>query len=185
MASKLSRTISPNTPVLNVGRLLYFDQNILGREDLNLKALDFGSNRTWRRIEKHVSNQVANLGLGELLALVAEKDREMLYQDFYQLEIRKNPAYAITQLRLYLVENYLCNELLRVAYDPSEPLPKLQPLLATQLFNAFEVLKQKSREALKRLNRQFSFNAFAPAIQVPDKTPNAPNYTLALSLAAA
>jgi hypothetical protein len=185
MASKLSKTISPNTPVLNVGRLLHFDQNILGREDLNLRALDFGSNRAWRRIEKNVSKQVANLGLGELLALVAEKDREVIYQDFYQLEARKNSLYAITQLRLYLVENYLCNELLRVAYDPSKPLPKLLPLRVTQLLNAYEIKKREDREALTRLNREFRFNAFAPAIQVPQKTPNAPNYTPALSLAAA
>ena len=99
--------------------------------------------------------------------------------------MRKNRDYAMEQLRLYLVENYLQTDLLRVAYDPTAPLPKLLPLLATQLLNAYAILKSKIYQTLKRLHRSFRFSVITPAIQLPQRSPNAPNTAPALSLVAA
>lgn len=185
MASKLSRVIPPATPVLHVGSLRYFDRNLGSYKDLNVRALDFGSNRAWRRIEKNLTKQVANLELCDLLPLIAPENQWEIENDFYTLEMRKDRAYAMEQLRLYLVENYLCNELLRVAYDPTKPLPKLLPLLATQLLNAYELVKQKARMTLKQLRRIFRFSVFTPFIQLPQRSPNAPNTAPAFSLVAA
>lgn len=184
MASKLSRTIPPATPVLYVGWLRSFDQNIFGR-DLTVRALDFGSNRTWRRVEKSLYKQVANLTLADIFTLIAPEHQWAIENDFYELEMRKNRDYAMEQLRLYLVENYLHTELLRVAYDPTAPLPKLLPLLATQLLNAFESVKRAARELLKQLRRRFRFSVITPAIRLPQRSPNAPNTAPALSLVAA
>jgi len=184
MASKLLRTIGNATPLHYVGRLRYFDQNIFGRE-LNVRALSHGSNRTWNRLEKRLHKQVANLELFDLLELVAEKDREAIENDFYYLYESKNRDYALEQLRLYLVEAHLENELVRVAYDPSAPLPKLVPLRRSQLFNAFNKITQAARQSLKRLNRLHRFRFIASHIASTQQTPNAPNTALAFSLAAA
>jgi hypothetical protein len=88
-------------------------------------------------------------------------------------------------LRAFIIENHLCSELVRIAYDPTKPLPKLLPLLVTQLLNAFEIIKQEARQALKKLHRQFRFSVITPAIQLPQRSPNAPNTAPALSLVAA
>lgn len=184
MASKLFKTIGNATPLHNVGRLRYFDRSY-GGKDLNVRALDFGSNRAIRRFYERTSQQVTNKDLVDLLLLVHENDAKTLANDFYILERDKNQKYALEQLRLYLVEAHIVNELVRIAYDPTAPLPKQLPLLATDLLNAFELVRQATRQALERLNQYFRFIAFKPAIQLPQRLPNAPNTATAFSLVAA
>ena len=191
MASMLSRIIHTATPLHHVGRLLHFDRSYFGSEldfsgkKLNLRALDFGSNRSLRRVEKRISEQVSQLGLLDLFALAPKKDLEVVIQDHYQLEMNKGAGYAIELLRLFLVEAHLQNELVRVAYDPTEPLPKSLPLLKTQLLNVAKIAKQNARLALKRLRRLFKITITEPAVLLPQRSPNAPNTLLAFSLAAA
>ena len=80
----------------------------------------------------YVSTPVADLFKREIKEI---KD------DFMEIESRIGESAALDLLRAYLVENHLCNELVRIAYDPTKPSPGLLRLLATQLLNAFEILK--------------------------------------------
>ena len=178
MASKLLRSIRFSTPVQNVGRLRYFNpaESIL---DLDPSKRDF------RRVKAAVSRLIATLSFYDLNTLVAPDDRQAIYDDFMDIEIRLGESAALDLLRAYLVENHLCNELVRIAYDPTQPIPVLLRLLATQLLNAFEILNSRAREALKRLHRSFRFRVITPAIQLPQRSPNAPNTAPAFSLAAA
>jgi hypothetical protein len=178
MASKLLRSIRFSTPVRNVGCLRYFNPA--------KSILDFDpSKRDFRRVKAAVSRQIAALSFYDLSTLVAPDDRQAIYDDFMEIESRIGESAALDLLRAYLVENHLCNELVRIAYDPTKPIPGLLRLLATQLLNAFEILKSRAREALKRLHRSFRFSVITPAIQLPQRSPNAPNTAPALSLAAA
>ena len=178
MASKLLRSIRISTPVRFVGRLRYFNPA--------KSILDFDpSKRDFRRVKDAVSRQIAPLNFYDLNTLVAPDDRQSIYDDFMEIESHIGEAAALDLLRAYLVENHLCNELVRIAYDPTAPLPKPLPLLATHLLNAFELLKQEARKALKQLRHKFRFSVVTPAIQLPQRSPNAPNTAPALSLVAA
>lgn len=178
MASKLLRTIGNSTPLNDVGRLRYFDSTE--------SILSFNpSKRVFRRIQKSLSKQLATLSFYDLNTLIAPQDRWAVYEDFVDLVSLRGEQEALELLRAFIIENHLCRELVRIAYDPTKPLPKLVPLLLTQLLHAFEIKKQEARQALKRLHRQFRFSSFTPAIQLPQRSPNAPNTAPALSLVAA
>lgn len=178
MASKLLRSIRISTPVRNVGRLHRFDPA--------KSILDFyPSKRDFRRVKTAASRQIATLSFYELNTLVAPDDRQTIYDDFMTIESWIGESAALDLLRAFLIENHLCNELLRIAYDPTKPLPVLWKQLAKQLFNVFEIKKRKAKAALKRLHRRYRFNVIAPAIQLLQHAPNAPNRAPALSLAAA
>ena len=178
MATKLPRTIGNSTPLNYAGRLLYFNPA--------KSILDFDpSKRDFRRVKAAVSKQIATLSFYDLNTLVAPSHREIIYYDFIEIESRIGEAAALDLLRAYLVENHLCNELVRIAYDPTKPIPGSLRLLATQLFNAFEIERSKARRVLKQLRRSFRFNVITPAIQLPQCLPNAPNTAPAFSLVAA
>ncbi len=178
MASKLFRTIGNATPLNHVGRLRYFDST--------KSILDFDpSKRVFRRIQKSLTKQLATLSFYDLNTLIVPSDRWAVYEDFVDLEGLRGEQEALELLRAFIIENHLCSELVRIAYDPTKPLPKLLPLLVTQLLNAFEIIKQEARQALKKLHRQFRFSVITPAIQLPQRSPNAPNTAPALSLVAA
>lgn len=178
MASKLLRSIGDSTPLNNAGRLRWFNP----AESI----LDFDpSKRELRRVKAAVSKQIATLSFYDLSTLIAAKDRQWVYDDFMEIQFRIGEAAALDLLRAYLVENHLCNELVRIAYDPTKPIPGSLRLLATQLLNAFELQKSKARRVLKRLHRSFRFSVITPAIQLPQCSPNAPNTAPAFSLVAA
>jgi hypothetical protein len=178
MASKLSKTIGNATPLNYVGRLRYFDPH--------KSILDFNpSKRVFRRIQKSVNKQLKTLSFYDLNTLIAPNDRWAVHEDFMYLDGLRSEQEALELLRAFIIENHFCSELVRVAYDPTAPLPKLLPLLATQLLNAYELVKQEARKALKQLGRQFRFSVITPAIQLPQRSPNAPNTAPALSLVAA
>ena len=178
MASKLFRIIGNATPLNHVGRLRYFDST--------KSILDFDpSKRVFRRIQKSLTKQLATLSFYDLNTLVASKDRQGVYDDFMELQFRIGEAAALDLLRAFLVENHLCNLLVRLSYDPTKPFPGSLRLLATQLFNAFENAKIEARRILKRLHRSFRFSSITPAIQLPQCSPNAPNTLPAFSLVAA
>jgi len=178
MATKLPRTIGNSTPLNYAGRLRYFNPS--------KSILDFDpSKRDFRRVKAAISRQVATLGFYDLNTLVAPNHRETIYDDFIEIESRIGEAAALDLLRAFLVENHLCNLLVRLSYDPTKPFPGSLRLLATQLFNAFEIEKSKARRVLKQLRRSFRLNAITPAIQLPQCSPNAPNTLPAFSLAAA
>jgi len=178
MATKLLRTIGNAMPLNHVGRLLYFD--------FTKSILDFNpSKRVFRRIENAVSKQLAPLSFYELNTLIAPSDRWAVYEDFVYLEGVRGEQAALELLRRYILENHLCSELVRVAYDPTKPMPVLWEQLAKQLFNAFQIKKQENYKALRRLHRQFRFSVITPAIRLPQCSPNAPNTAPALSLVAA
>jgi hypothetical protein len=178
MATKLPRTIGNSTPLNYAGRLRYFNPA--------KSILDFDpSKRDFRRVKAAVSRQVATLSFYDLNTLVASKDRQSVYDDFMELQFRIGEPAALDLLRAFLVENHLCNLLVRLSYDPTKPFPGSLRLLATQLFNAFEIEKSKARQILKRLHRIFRFSSITPAIQLPQVAPNAPNTLPAFSLVAA
>lgn len=184
MASKLFRTIQRATPINNVGRLRYFDLSF-GGKDLNVYALDFGSNRKWRRIESNLFKQVSNLELPELLDLVATKDCELVTSDYFYLVEIKGQEYALKQLKLFLVENHLIKELVKFAVDFSIPQPKAIKLTITSLLSAYNRLEAKAKEILKLLSKSFRHSVITPALLLPQQAPNAPNTAPAFSLAAA
>jgi len=178
MATKLPRTIGNSTPLNYAGRLRYFNPA--------KSILDFDpSKRDFRRVKAAVSRQVATLSFYDLNTLVASKDRQGVYDDFMELQFRIGEAAALDLLRAFLVENHLCNLLVRLSYDPTKPFPGSLRLLATQLLNAFENAKIEARRTLKRLHRSFRFSSLTPAIQLPQVAPNAPNTLPAFSLVAA
>jgi hypothetical protein len=177
MASKLLRTIGNATPLSYVRRLRYFDSTET--------ILDFNSTRTFRRAKKTLDKKLATLSFYDLNTLIAPSERWAIYEDFVELEGLRGEQEALELLRAFIIENHLCGELIRIAYDPTRPLPKPLPLLVTQLLNAFEIIKQKARQALKKLHRQFRFSVITPAIQLPQRSPNAPNTAPAYSLVAA
>ena len=184
MASKLFRKIQPATPINNVGRLRYFDLSF-GGKDLNVYALDFGSNRKWRRIESNLHKQVNNLESPELFNLIAAKDFEQVLDDFIYLFEEKGQAHALKQLRLYLVENHLSKELIKFAVDFSIPQPKAIKLIITLLLSAFKRHEAKAKKILKLLRKTYRFSLITPALLLPQQAPNAPNTAPAFSLAAA
>lgn len=178
MASKLLRSIGDSTPLNNAGRLRWFNP----AESI----LDFDpSKRDFRRVKAAVSKQIATLNFHDLNTLIAAKDRQAVYDDFMEIQFRIGEAAALDLLRAYLVENHLCNELVRIAYDPTKPIPGSLKLLLTQLFNTVKLQKSEARRVLKRLHRSFRFRSFTPAIQLPQCSPNAPNTAPAFSLVAA
>lgn len=184
MASKLFRKIQPATPINNVGRLRYFDLSF-GGKDLNVYALDFGSNRKWRRIESNLHKQVNNLESPELFNLIAAKDFEQVLDDFIYLFEEKGQAYALKQLRLYLVENHLSKELIKFAVDFSIPQPKAIKLIITLLLSAFKRYEAKAKKILELLPKTYRFSLITPALLLSQQAPNAPNTAPAFSLAAA
>ena len=185
MASKLFRKIQRATPINNVGRLRYFDLSF-GGKDLNVYALDFGSNRKWRRIESNLFNQVSNLELPELLDLVATKDCELVTNDYFHLVEIKGQEYALKQLKLFLVENHLIKELVKFAVDFSIPQSKIIRLSITPLVRTYKLREAKTLFRIKKLRiRNYSFSLITPVLHLTQQAPNAPNTAPAFSLAAA
>jgi hypothetical protein len=183
MATKLSRTIGNATPINYVGQLRYFVRSIYGK-NLETSILDFGSNRSWRRVERDLYRQVEGLGFYDLNTLVAPDQRNMIFDDFMILQDRFGEARALEILRSYIVESYLCTELVRLAVDFSLPAK-----IDNYTVNLVEVEKKKKEAAAQRrakeLRRSFQVIVKSPAIQLPQVAPNAPNTAPALSLVAA
>lgn len=177
MASKLSRTICNATPINHVGRLRWFNPaNAI---------LDFGNNRDWRRVKRALYKQVEGLGFYDLNTLVAPDQRNIVYDDFLILQDRFGEARALEILRSYLVESYLCTELVRLAVDFSLPINTDLPK-KLKLVNERKITESKKvREVAARLHRSFNAAIYSPVIQLPQVAPNAPNTLPAFSLAAA
>jgi hypothetical protein len=184
MASKLFRKIQRATPINNVGRLRYFDLSFSGK-DLNVYALDFGSNRKWRRIESNLFKQVSNLELPELLDLVATKDCELVTHDYFHLVEIKGQEYALNQLKLYLIENHLLKELIKFAVDFSIPPHKAAKLKIAALRKIYFAKLVQVRKSKVLLHRSYTFSSISPLLLLTQQSPNAPNTPPALSLAAA
>lgn len=184
MASKLFRTIQRATPINNVGRLRYFDLSF-GGKDLNVYALDFGSNRKWRRIESNLFKQVSNLELPELFDLVATKDCELVTSDYFYLVEIKGQEYALKQLKLFLVENHLIKELVKFGVDFSIPQPKTIRLSITSLVRVYNLHKAKALRIKTLQVRSCTFSSITPVLHLTQQSPNAPNTAPAFSLAAA
>lgn len=196
MATKLLRKIAPSTPLQHSGRLLSFNRNCLGRE-LNKGALDFGSNRQWRRIEKAVSVQVLQLSFYELNnTLIAPNEREQVYDDFDTLVIRYGEAEALAELRRLIVDNHLWTELLRVSMDftcvkskrPEYAFDESREVRrATKQGKTKEQLTSK-KQAQDRKTTKHDWQGLKVtnlAMRSVLRSPNAPNTLPALSLAAA
>ena len=177
MATKLSRTIGNATPLNHVGRLRWFDPAN--------SILDFGINRSWRRVERDLCRQLDGLDFYDLNTLVAVDQRTMVFDDFLILQDRFGEAKALEILRKYLVESYLCTELVRLAVDFSAPIKAdlFEKLAIVNL--GVEKQKAEKQKLLKELQQVFRAAAFSPVIQLPQVAPNAPNTLLAFSLAAA
>jgi hypothetical protein len=184
MATKLSRTIGNATPINHVGQLRYFVRSIYGK-NLDTSILDFGSNRSWRRVERDLYRQLEGLGFYDLNTLVAPDQRTNVYDDFLILQDRFGEAKALEILRKYLVESYLCTELVRLAVDFSAPIKAdlFEKLAIVNL--GVEKQKAEKQKLLKELQQVFRAAAFSPVIQLPQVAPNAPNTLPAFSLAAA
>jgi hypothetical protein len=177
MATKLSRTIGNATPLNHVGRLRWFNPAN--------PILDFGNNRDWRKVKRALSRQVERLGFYDLNTLVAPDQRNMIFDDFMILQDRFGEAKALEILRSYLVESYLCTELVRLAVDFSLPinsdLPKKLKLVNERIITE----KKKVREVAAIMQGSFKAAIYSPVIQLPQVAPNAPNTMPAFSLAAA
>ena len=177
MATKLSRSIANATPLNHVGRLRRFDPAN--------SILDFGDNRSWRRVKRALFRQVQGLGFYDLNTLIAPEHRDIIYYDFLNLQDRIGEAKALELLRSYLVENKLCTELVRLAVDFSLPI-NTDLLNKLKLINEREIAeKRKAREVAAELERSFKAASYLPVIQLPQVAPNAPNTLPAFSLAAA
>ena len=177
MATKLSRTIGSATPLNHVGRLRWFDSAN--------SILDFGNNRSWRRVKRDLCRQLEGLGFYDLNTLVAPDQRNMVFDDFLILQDRFGEAKALEILRRYLVESYLCTELVRLAVDFSLPI-NADLAKKLKLVSEREIAeKRKVREVAAELERSFKAASYSPAIQLPQVAPNAPNTLPAFSLAAA
>jgi len=184
MATKLSRTITNATPINHVGQLRYFERSIYGK-NLDSAILDFGSSRSWRRVERDLYKQVNGLGFYDLNTLVAPDQRDIVYDDFLILQDRFGEAKALEILRSYLVESYLCTELLRLAVDFSLPINTNLAKKIELVNERISAENEKAREVVEILRRSFSAAVDLPTIQLPQVAPNAPNTLPAFSLAAA
>jgi hypothetical protein len=178
MAANRARSIRYQIPLHNVGRLKWF------KPSQSLLSI-YQSNRKFRRIMATANRQLAPLSFYELFQFVALSDREMIYEDFRDIELEFGESKALDLLRDYFIENYLFNELIRISYDPTKPLPGLIQLLKTHLLNALAIENSRVRQALLLLRNSFKFNVITPAILLPQRSPNAPNTAPALSLVAA
>ena len=177
MATKLSRTIPNATPVNHVGQLRWFDPAN--------SILDFGNNRSWRRVKRALFRQVQDLGFYDLNTLIAPDQRNNVYDDFLDLQDRFGEAKALEILRGYLVESRLSSELVRLAVDFSLPV-NADLLQRLKLVCEREIAeKRKAREVAAELERSFKAASYLPVIQLPQVAPNAPNTLPAFSLAAA
>jgi len=183
MATKLSRTIGNATPINHVGQLRYFVRSIYGK-NLDTSILDFGSNRSWRRVERDLYRQLEGLGFYDLNTLVAPDQRTNVYDDFLILQDRFGEAKALEILRKYLVESYLCTELVRLAVDFSLPA-KIDNYTVKLIKDEIEKLKAADQKRAKELRCSFEVIVKSPPIQLPQVAPNAPNTLPAFSLAAA
>lgn len=177
MASKLSRTIGNATPVNFTGRLLWFNPAN--------SILDFGSNRSWHRVKRDLHRQVKSLGFYDLNTLVAPNQRNIVYDDFLDLQDRFGEAKALEIMRSYIVENYLCAELIRLEIDFTAPIKAnlFEKLAIVNL--GLEKEKREKQELAKKLQRSFRAANNSPIVELPLVAPNAPNTLPAFSLAAA
>lgn len=191
MASKLFRTIKPNTSLENVGRLKWFDpeRSIFGLEN----------NRDCRRVKATIEKQVSNLEFYDLMTLVEPDEREILYQDFFDLAESKGEQVALERVRKLIVQNFLYKELVRLRIDFTQPFENMELYLtalyiSNQPFSEY-LRKQLKREtflgerriseALMRLRIAHSAWLLQQVTKLPQVSPNAPNYLPAISLAAA
>jgi hypothetical protein len=184
MASKLSRTIGNATQLNHVGRLRYFVRSIYGK-NLDTSILGIGSNRKWRRVKRDLHRQVESLGFYDLNTLVAPDQRNIVYDDFIDLLDCFGEAKALEIMRNYIVENYLCTQLVILAVDFTAPL-KVNLFEKLAIVNlGLEKEKREKQELAKKLQRSFRAANNSPIIQLPLVAPNAPNTLPAFSLAAA
>jgi hypothetical protein len=178
MASKRARLIHSLKHIEHVGSLKWF------KPSQSLPST-YQSNRKFRRIMVTANRQLAPLSFYELFQFVALSDREMIFEDFRDIELEFGESKALNLLRDYFIENYLYSELIRISYDPTKPLPGLIQLLKTHLLNALAIENSRVRQALLLLRNSFKFKVITPAILLPQRSPNAPNTAPALSLVAA
>lgn len=196
MTSKLLRKIAPASAGEHVGGLRWFDKNIYGKE-LNTGALYFGINRQWRRIEESLNAQLAPLDFYDLYILISPEHRDQADLDFESMEAGRGRDYALSAMRRWIKESHLHTELIRVEMDftrVKSKRPESIILFSRESRRAFKSEKSlearinKSTNETKFKEREADFQSFHVtnlAMRSPQRSPNAPNFVPALSLAAA
>lgn len=203
MATKLLRKIAFATTGEHVGRLRYFSQHNYYRKKLSnlepLGALKSRSNRQWRRIESALYEKLNELDFYDLYLLISPEHRELADFDFEYLEADHGREYALSELRRWIVESHLYNELDRVEMDFTHVKSKRpvsidhfsrQGRRAIKYGHTLKERKKDIRAEASKQNRRraseaLSFNVTNLAMRSPQRSPNAPNFKPALSLAAA
>lgn len=149
----------------------------------NTSILNNRANREWRKLERKLYKQLAPLRYQELLELIAPDQREVIHNGFYDL-LHYGEAEAMRCLRHLLVENHLCDELLRVAMDFS----LVTVLTPAELFNLEkkrQAIRQENRRKLAKKLQGLYRNFRLTTKHCLEHAANAPNQAPALSLAAA
>lgn len=203
MATKLLRKIAPATVGAHLGGLRSYTQDNYYRKALSNKepysALQYRSNRQWHRLESALYEKLAELDFYNLYLLILPEYRDEVCFDFEQLEAWRGDPAALTHLRRWIVENHLYNELDRVEMDFTRVKSKRpvsidhfsrQGRRAIKYGHTLKERRKDIREEASKQNRRraseaLSFNVTNLAMRSPQRSPNAPNFMPALSLAAA
>ena len=147
---------------------------------------NWGNNRLWRRIEKKLLAQLNTSDFQQIMELIAPKDREAIYDDFRDILDWHSEEKALNDLRQFLCANFIWLQLVKHKVDFSTPIKSKRPInLIIQLLKLLQEIKLHVKDLLKQLHQSNRFKIIRPAMLLPQRSPNAPNFLPALSLAVA
>lgn len=184
MASKLLRKIAPNTPM--PAYLLGALKDWNDRYHPGESPLNRASDRNWRRIEIRVQEQLANSNWDNTMKLIAPDDREDIVEDFKDFVDSHGEEQALNYLREYLCANFIYGQLIKHNVNFFVQAKSKRPInLISELIKLVQEIKLRVKELLKQLHQSNRFKIIRPAMLLPQRSPNAPNFLPALSLAVA
>ena len=181
MASKLLIKIAPNTPM--PAYLLGALKDWNDRYHPGESPLNRASNRKWRRIEKRVQKQLINSTWNNTIKLIAPDDREDIVEDFKDFIASYGEEKALNYLREYICANFIYGQLIKHNVDFFAQVKSKRPInLISELIKLVQEIKLRVKELLKQLHQSNRFKIIRPAMLLPQRSPNAPNFLPALSL---
>lgn len=187
MATKLPRKIPRNAqfsdPVQGQYTTLKYWND---RYHPGKSPLFYENNRKWRRINEKYFAQLISLDFHEIMKLIAPKDQEAIYEDFRDILDWHSEEKALNDLRQFLCANFIWLQLVKHKVDFSTPIKSKRPInLIIQLLKLLQEIKLHVKDLLKQLHQSNRFKIIRPAMLLPQRSPNAPNFLPALSLAVA
>jgi len=148
--------------------------------------LFYENNRLWRRINEKYLAQLIGLEFHEIMDLIAPDHREAIFDDFMDVLDNHTEEKALNDLRQFLCANFIWLQLVKHKVDFSTPIKSKRPInLIIQLLKVMQEIKLHVKDLLKQLHQSNRFKIIRPAMLLPQRSPNAPNFLPALSLAVA